>query len=90
MVPSGATPWSPAPTARRSAPPCATAPDGSPAAAAARLTDLASWVRRHAVYALREFGMEGRHELERIAHGSPDPYARDMTRELLEDWSAAA
>ena len=56
----------------------------------ARLTDPAWWVRRHAAYALREFGMEGRRELERIAHGSPDPYARDMAREVLEGWPAAA
>jgi hypothetical protein len=41
-------------------------------------------VRRHAACALREFGREGRHELERIARGSPDPYARDMAREVLE------
>ena len=56
----------------------------------ARLTDPAWWVRRHAAYALREFGMEGRRELERIAHGSPDPYARDMAREVLEGWPDAA
>jgi len=56
----------------------------------ARLTDPAWWVRRHAAYALREFGMEGRRELERIAHGSPDPFARDMAREVLEGWPAAA
>ena len=56
----------------------------------ARLTDPAWWVRRHAAYALREFGMEGRRELELIAHGSPDPYARDMAREVLEGWPDAA
>jgi hypothetical protein len=56
----------------------------------ARLTDPAWWVRRHAAYALREFGMEGRRELEKIAHGSPDPYARDMAREALEGGSEAA
>jgi hypothetical protein len=56
----------------------------------ARLTDPAWWVRRHAAYALREFGMEGRRELERVAHGSPDPYARDMAREVLEGWPDAA
>jgi HEAT repeat protein len=56
----------------------------------ARLTDPAWWVRRHAAYALREFGGEGRRELERIAHGSPDPYARDMAREVLEGWPVAA
>jgi hypothetical protein len=56
----------------------------------ARLTDPAWWVRRHAAYALREFGAEGRGELQRIAHGSPDPYARDMAREVLEGWPAAA
>ena len=56
----------------------------------ARLTDPAWWVRRHAAYALREFGMEGRRELERIVHGSPDPYARDMAREVLEGWLDAA
>jgi HEAT repeat protein len=56
----------------------------------ARLTDPAWWVRRHAAYALREFGTEGRRELERIAHGSPDPYARDMAREALEGWPDAA
>lgn len=56
----------------------------------ARLTDPAWWVRRHAAYALHEFGVEGHRELERIAHGSPDPYARDMAREVLERWSDAA
>jgi HEAT repeat protein len=56
----------------------------------ARLTDPAWWVRRHAAYALLEFGPEGRHELEAIAHGSPDPYARDMASEALESRSAAA
>jgi HEAT repeat protein len=56
----------------------------------ARLTDPAWWVRRHAAYALREFGSDGRRELERIAHGSPDPYARDMAREALEGWAEAA
>lgn len=56
----------------------------------ARLTDPAWWVRRHAAYAMREFGMEGRRELERVAHGSPDPYARDMAREVLEGWPDAA
>jgi HEAT repeat protein len=56
----------------------------------ARLTDPAWWVRRHAAYALRELGGEGRRELELIAHGSPDPYARDMAREVLESWPEAA
>jgi hypothetical protein len=56
----------------------------------AKLTDPAWWVRRHAAYALREFGIDGRRELECIAHGSPDPYARDMAREVLEGWSRAA
>ncbi len=56
----------------------------------ARLTDPAWWVRRHAAYALREFGMEGHRELERIARGSPDPYARDMAREVLERWRDVA
>lgn len=56
----------------------------------ARLTDPAWWVRRHAAYALREFGMEGNRELERIAHESPDPYARDMAREVLERRPEAA
>jgi len=56
----------------------------------ARLTDPSWWVRRHAAYALREFGMEGRRELEHIAHGSPDPYARDMAREVLEGWPDVA
>jgi len=56
------------------------------AAAAARLTDPAWWVRRHPAYAQRGFGMEDRRELERIAHGPPDPFARDMAREVLEGW----
>ena len=56
----------------------------------ARLTDPAWWVRRHAAYSLREFGVEGRRELEHIANGSPDPYARDMAREALEGWPLAA
>ena len=56
----------------------------------ARLTDPAWWVRHHAAYALKEFGSEGRRELKRIAHGSPDAYARDMAREVLEGWPEAA
>ncbi len=56
----------------------------------ARLTDPEWWVRRHAAYALKEFGSDGRRELKRIAHGSPDPYARDMAREVLEGWPEAA
>lgn len=56
----------------------------------ARLTDPAWWVRRHAAHALREFGVEGRRELERIAANSPDRYARDMAREVLDGWSDAA
>ena len=50
----------------------------------ARLTDPAWWVRHHAAHALRELGAEGRRELERIAGGSPDPYARDMARDVLD------
>jgi HEAT repeat protein len=49
-----------------------------------RLTDPAWWVRRHAAYALAEFGEEGQVELRRIAGGSPDAFARDMAREVLE------
>ena len=56
----------------------------------ARLTDPAWWVRRHAAHALREFGIEGRRELERIAARSPDRYARDMAREVLDAWPDAA
>jgi hypothetical protein len=56
----------------------------------ARLTDPAWWVRRHAAHALREFGMEGRRELERIAARSPDRYARDMAQEVLETWRDVA
>lgn len=56
----------------------------------ARLTDPAWWVRRHAAHALREFGIEGQRELERIAAHSPDRYARDMAREVLDTWPHAA
>jgi HEAT repeat protein len=56
----------------------------------ARLTDPAWWVRRHAAHALREFGIEGRRELERIAAGSPDRYARDMAQEVLDGWPDVA
>jgi hypothetical protein len=56
----------------------------------ARLTDPAWWVRRHAAHALREFGPEGRRELERIAAGSPDRYAREMAQEVLDGWSDVA
>jgi len=55
-----------------------------------RLTDPAWWVRHHAAHALREFGTEGRRELERIAAHSPDRYARDMAREVLADWPDVA
>jgi len=44
----------------------------------------------HTAYALREFGMEGHRELERIAQASPGPFVRDMAREVLEGWPDAA
>lgn len=56
----------------------------------ARLTDPAWWVRRHAAHALREFGVEGRRELERIARSSPDRYAREMAQEVLDGWRDVA
>jgi hypothetical protein len=56
----------------------------------ARLTDPAWWVRRHAAHALREFGVEGRRELERIVARSPDRYARDMAQEVLDGWPDVA
>jgi HEAT repeat protein len=49
-----------------------------------RLTDPSWWVRRHAAYALGEMGVEGQNALRQIAETSPDPYARDMAREVLE------
>jgi hypothetical protein len=49
-----------------------------------RLTDTSYWVRHHAAYALGEMGEEGQAALRRIAQTSPDPYARDMAREVLE------
>lgn len=48
------------------------------------LTDSAWWVRRHAAYALMALGEDGEAALRRIAAGSPDPYARDMAREVLD------
>jgi HEAT repeat protein len=53
-------------------------------ALAARLTDPSWWVRRHAAYALGELGYDGQEALRRIVQTSPDPYARDMAREVLE------
>ena len=53
-------------------------------ALAARLTDPSWWVRRHAAYALGALGNDGQEALRRIAQTSPDPYARDMAREVLE------
>ena len=53
-------------------------------ALAGRLTDSSWWVRRHAAYALGMLGQEGREALHRVAQTSPDPYARDMAREVLE------
>jgi HEAT repeat protein len=49
-----------------------------------RLTDPSWWVRRHAAYALGEMGVEGQNTLRQVAETSPDPYARDMAREVLE------
>lgn len=53
-------------------------------ALAERLTDRSWWVRHHAAYALGRLGYEGQQKLRAIESGSPDPYARDMAREVLE------
>jgi HEAT repeat protein len=53
-------------------------------ALAERLTDRSWWVRRHAAYALGALGEEGVRTLRHIESGSPDPYARDIAREVLE------
>jgi len=49
-----------------------------------RLTDRSWWVRRHAAYALGNLGDDGHRTLRGIADGSPDPYARDIAREVLD------
>ena len=49
-----------------------------------RLTDPSWWVRRHAAYALGDMGTEGQRALRHVTETSPDPYARDMAREVLE------
>jgi hypothetical protein len=49
-----------------------------------RLTDPSWWVRHHAAYALHRLGYEGQQRLRSIAESSPDPYARDMAREVLD------
>lgn len=51
---------------------------------AERLTDRSWWVRHHAAYALGELGEEGRAVLRQVASASPDPYARDIAREVLD------
>jgi len=48
------------------------------------LTDTSWWVRRHAAYALAEMGQPGQTALEDVAEHSPDRYARDMAREVLD------
>jgi HEAT repeat protein len=48
------------------------------------LTDSSWWVRRHAAYALMALGEDGPEALRRIAASSPDAYARDMAREVLD------
>jgi len=53
-------------------------------ALAGRLTDPSWWVRRHAAYALGALGTDGQEALRRVAQTSPDPYARDMAREVLD------
>lgn len=57
---------------------------GSTAALAKHITDRSWWVRRHAAYALAELGNEGVAALRRVATASPDPYARDIAKEVLE------
>ena len=49
------------------------------------LTDRSWWVRRHAAYALSGIGDEGCAALRGAAEGSPDPYARDIALEALEN-----
>jgi hypothetical protein len=53
-------------------------------ALASRLTDPSWWVRHHAAYALGALGQDGQETLRRVAQTSPDPYARDMAREVLD------
>lgn len=48
------------------------------------LSDPAWWVRRHAAYALAELGEPGWRALQDVERASPDPYARDMAREVIE------
>jgi HEAT repeats len=59
---------------------------GCAPALAACLTDRAWWMRRHAAYALAALGRAGHAELERVAAGSPDRYAREMAVEALEEF----
>jgi HEAT repeat protein len=48
------------------------------------LSDPAWWVRRHAAYALAEMGEPGWRALQDVVHASPDPYAREMAKEVLD------
>jgi HEAT repeat protein len=52
---------------------------------AARMSDPVWWVRHHAAYALADLGEEGQAMLRTVLRSSPDPYARDMAREALDD-----
>jgi HEAT repeat protein len=49
-----------------------------------RLCDPSWWVRRHAAYALAALGEPGHAALLRTVASSPDPYARNMAREVLD------
>jgi hypothetical protein len=55
---------------------------GAAAPLAMRLTDASWWVRRHSAYALAALGE--RATLAAIAGESPDPYARQMAQEALD------
>ncbi|HTR96853.1 MAG TPA: HEAT repeat domain-containing protein, partial [Candidatus Acidoferrales bacterium] len=48
------------------------------------VTDPAWWVRHHAAYALASIGPEGRDLLCELVLRSPDPFAREMAREALD------
>ncbi|MCC6348858.1 MAG: HEAT repeat domain-containing protein [Candidatus Eisenbacteria bacterium] len=50
-----------------------------------QVTDRAWWARRHAAYALAALGPEGRDALCEIVARSPDPFAREMAREALDN-----
>ncbi len=53
-----------------------------------RVSDRSWWVRHHAAHALAAVGSEGRDALCELIVRSPDPYAREMARDALDQRAA--